>query len=221
MKITFKIEADSAEEFAQALAVISKQGVVSCKELDFQPIISGTREGLAVYDAHTGKEEVISEKKEADYFTGAIVKDTVRPDVIISLDPGTTVEEKPKRTRRTKAELEADLLKNEVPEQPQLTAEQVESFDNSKVIPNVNSEKYLDAQAGITKAITSEKPITLDDLRLLCFPINKLGADGKAAIVSMLKDHGITALGQIPESEYPAYDKEIRALAKSFNIEYV
>lgn len=242
--IKFIIEAENAEEFAQVLSIIRGEETKPVERLPFSEIFRNN-----IVNQHKPVPTAADLGGVIENPALAIIGDdparqeTVTPEVITKVENGveqviTMFPNSPapeKKTRRTKAQIEAERVRAEV--EAMANSGNAIGYTESDLakaeLPpvDVNSPEYLAAQAEITANIVKAeepkatlptvKPTTLDDIRALCYPINKLGDTGKQAIKSLLGDAGFTALGQIPEAEYNDYADKIRAIAKSLKVEYV
>lgn len=209
MKITFNIEADSAEEFAQALSVIRGKlpAVNSLEYLSAQDKITNN---LAAVDDDTTQQEIDTPE--------VIVKVENGIEQVITMQPNTAVVEQEKKTRRTKAQIEADklaaLAATIAPKAtPLITEEQLIKGDE------ILSAAEIRAAAGLpplNATVAVDMPITLDNLRELCYPINKAVP---GSIKKLLEGNGHVHIDKIPEDEYPAFKKAMEDFARANNIE--
>jgi hypothetical protein len=226
MKITFNIEADSAEEFAQALSVIRGERAPSevtdllstCVAAVNSPEYSTESTSVSAAGMDFAKDS------SSDVTVLTKVENGVQQVITIHPNTAPVESEKEKKTRRTKAQIEADKAAAVATDNTPLITEQMLVKGDGVISAAELRAAELRAAVGLPPieqpiVIPPSTLITLDSLRELCFPVNKAGGEAKEGIKKWLSSNNYTTFSLIPEERYAEFKQFVEGLAAKHNIQ--
>lgn len=127
------------------------------------------------------------------------------------------------RTRKPKAENEAVTeLKTQGPELPPHEQSALDQADAMGIYNPATGEFTEEATVGelpTTPAVPTGKAITAEDLRGLCFPLNKKSAEAKAAVQKAIRATGAENFSSVPEDKFGQLYDELKSLCITFGID--
>lgn len=127
------------------------------------------------------------------------------------------------RTRKPKAENEAVTeLKTQEPELPPHEQSALDQADAMGIYNPATGEFTDEATVGelpTTPAVPTGKAITAEDLRGLCFPLNKKSAEAKAAVQKAIRATGAENFSSVPEDKFGQLYDELKSLCITFGID--
>lgn len=237
----FIIECDNSREFEQALKALRGEKTnseytpqVIPAEIEQKPLA----EAIAYEKAWAEKEEAYK-KYEENQRVEASTEATYQRAVEKNSDPMASVlaaVNDIEREGQKEADTAAETSKTVKPARRSSKAKeeakkgQSEDTTAKEVEPRPDSAEYyqpeptndtpqLETVVETKPEVPKGKPITAEDLRALCFPLNKHSAEAKAAVQKAVRSTGAENFSSIPEDKYDELYERLKLLCAECGID--